>query len=365
MAVNRGMDFSDLPRRPRPAQAPALAGYQGGGYANYDEYTPYGEMRPEFGDASRYAGVAGLTDTMPQRAPWDEPRVSTRDTPTATDAFYVGDDRFAGGDAFAGGDGYTTSGGYAASDGYTTSGGYAGGDGYTTSDGYAASDGYTTSGGYAASDGYAHSGGYAGGGYAHSDGFAANDRDDVQPRDDIQPMGWQASPRPGGLGLLAGAVTGLIGVAVALGVANLAAAFLRPQASPITTVGGVFIMRTPPVLRNFAMAKFGQHDMTLLLVGMYATVALVAIVIGMCAWRRVWVGVWGIALFGLIAAFVTITQPKSHLSDMIPSIIGGIAAIAAIAGLINVGTQMTGPESPDQEPADPYISSPSRAGWSA
>ena len=142
-----------------------------------------------------------------------------------------------------------------------------------------------------------------------------------------------------GRGLLAGAVAGFLAAAVALGVANLIAAFVRPQASPIIAVGGAFIDRTPPALKNFAVQKFGENDKNMLLLGMYVTIALLAIVIGMLAWRRVSIGVAGIGLFGLFGAFVAITRPESHVSDVIPSIVGGIAGIAALIWLVRAGTR--------------------------
>jgi len=152
------------------------------------------------------------------------------------------------------------------------------------------------------------------------------------------PGAGQGKPRRG-RGLLAGAVAGFLAAAVALGVANLIAAFVRPQASPIIAVGEAFIDRTPPALKNFAVQKFGENDKNMLLLGMYVTIALIAIVIGMLAWRRVSIGVAGIGLFGLFGAFVAITRPESHATDVIPSIVGGIAGIVAIIWLVSAATR--------------------------
>ena len=69
-------------------------------------------------------------------------------------------------------------------------------------------------------------------------------------------------------------------MAVAIGVSTLAAALVRPQASPVSAVGGVFVDRTPAALRGFAVHHFGTHGRTVLLLGMYAMLALVAILIG-------------------------------------------------------------------------------------
>ena len=138
-------------------------------------------------------------------------------------------------------------------------------------------------------------------------------------------------------GLLAGAVSGVLAAALALGIANLAAAFVRPQASPIIAVGGAFIDRTPPWLKNFAVQYFGQNDKNMLLLGMYTTIALLAMGIGMIAWRHVSVGVVALALFGAFGAFVAYTRPESQTTDVIPSIAGGVAGIAAIALLVLAG----------------------------
>ena len=144
-----------------------------------------------------------------------------------------------------------------------------------------------------------------------------------------------------GRGLLPGAVVGFLAAAVALGVANLVAAFVRPQASPIIAVGEAFIDRTPPALKNFAVQKFGTNDKNMLLLGMYVTIALIAIAIGILAWRHMSIGVAGIGLFGLFGALVAITRPESHATDVIPSIVGGIAGIAVLIWLISVAMPKT------------------------
>lgn len=144
-----------------------------------------------------------------------------------------------------------------------------------------------------------------------------------------------------GRGLLPGAVAGFLAAGVALGVANLVAAFVRPQASPIIAAGEAFIDRTPPALKNFAVQKFGTNDKNMLLTGMYVTIALIAIAIGILAWRHMSIGVAGIGLFGLFGAFVAITRPESHTADVIPSVVGGIAGIAVLIWLISVAMPKT------------------------
>jgi hypothetical protein len=139
-------------------------------------------------------------------------------------------------------------------------------------------------------------------------------------------------------GVIAGAVMGFLAAAVAIGVATLAAAFFRPQASPIIAVGEAFIDRTPPALKEFAVEKFGENDKTMLLLGMYVTIALLAMTIGILARRRVTVGVIGVTVFGLFGAFVAYTRPASKPSDVVPSIIGGIAGVVALLWLYQAAT---------------------------
>ena len=134
-------------------------------------------------------------------------------------------------------------------------------------------------------------------------------------------------------GPVIGAVVGFLAAAVAIGVSTFAAAFVRPQASPIIAVGGAFIDRTPSALKNFAVQHFGENDKTVLLGGMYVTIALIAMVIGCLARRNVTIGVAGIAVFGLFGAFVAVTRPEARVTDVVPSVIGGLAGVAALLWL--------------------------------
>jgi hypothetical protein len=131
-------------------------------------------------------------------------------------------------------------------------------------------------------------------------------------------------------GPLVGAVMGLLAVAVAIGVATFAAAFVRPQASPAGLVAGVFTDHLPASLRSHLMAHFGAHGQTLLLLG---AIALAAMVLGGLARRNPGIGVAGVAVLGLLGAFVAVTRPESRASDVIPWAIGGTAGIAALMWL--------------------------------
>ena len=160
----------------------------------------------------------------------------------------------------------------------------------------------------------------------------------VAPDADVDPYSWQADQdlrrEAGQRGLGVGAVTGFLAAAVAIGVSTLAAGFVRPQASPMAALGSVFIDRMPAALKNIALQHFGTHGRTLLLLGMYTAIAVLAVGIGLLARRAAASGVAGLAAFSMVAAFVTITRPGGRVSDVAPAIIGGIAGIAALLWLM-------------------------------
>jgi hypothetical protein len=149
----------------------------------------------------------------------------------------------------------------------------------------------------------------------------------------VQPGRWQAEQElrreERRRGPMVGAVSELLATGVVLGVSTLAAALLKSAISPVSAMGAVFAERTPAALRNAVVHHFGAHSGSVLLFGMYATFAVVAIVIGMRARRDTAVGVAGVAAFTLFAAFVTITRPASHVADVMPVVIGGLAGVAA------------------------------------
>jgi len=134
-------------------------------------------------------------------------------------------------------------------------------------------------------------------------------------------------------GPMVGAVTELLAIGVVLGVSTLAAAVLKSATSPVGAMAAVFADRTPAALRNAVVHQFGAQGRTVLLLGMYLTFAVVAVVIGTLARRNAAGGVAGVAAFTLFAAFVVITRPAGHVADVIPVVIGGLAGAAAVLWL--------------------------------
>jgi hypothetical protein len=314
------MSFQDPARRQRPPRYPTLAQHADGYPSDQDTQADRGGGN---GYQNGYQGFAGLAGAPRQRPPWDDPRqqqdgwdtgarLSARDTGGQRPLWNTGSQRAArdtGGqqplrDTGAEQPLPNTRGHRLRSTGAQPASRNTGGQPYAPQ-----------------SEGERRA----------SDASRA-----LQGDDSGWPRGTRHGQRGSG-GLLIGAVAGFLAAAVAIGVANLVAAFVRPQASPVIAVGGAFIDRTPSALKNFAVAKFGENDKNMLLLGMYVTIAFIAIAIGILAWRRMWAGVAGIGLFGLFGAFVAITRPDSHVTDVIPSIVGGIAGVIAIVWLIRSG----------------------------
>ena len=232
-------------------------------------------------------------------------------------------------------------GGYAgAADDFDGRDGY-GQDGYGQ-DGYR-QDGYArTSVGYAEpQDGYDWGdtgGAYLGpGGYVEPGDVLAEDPALTAPDAEVYPERWRAEQarrrEAWRRGPMVGAVTELLATGVVLGVSTLAAALLKSATSPVSAMAAVFAERTPAALRNAVVHHFGAHSGGVLLLGMYATFAVVAVVIGTLARRAAAAGVAGVATFTLFAAFVAITRPASHVADVIPVVIGGLAGVAAVLWL--------------------------------
>ena len=225
--------------------------------------------------------------------------------------------------------GYQDQGGYYANGGYPDQGGY----GYAPA-GYAgAQNGY---GNYPErADGFDGAPGYSD---PRNSGAMLSAPDEGNWANLAQGRAQSRTARLRAPGVIVGAVMGFLAAGVAIGIATLAAAFFRPQASPIIAVGEAFIDRTSPALKNFAVEKFGENDKTMLLLGMYVTIALLAMTIGCLARRRIEIGIVGVAVFGLFGSFVAYTRPASEFTDVIPSIIGGIAGVAALLWLARAGT---------------------------
>ncbi|MEW2516531.1 molybdopterin-dependent oxidoreductase [Actinacidiphila alni] len=127
-----------------------------------------------------------------------------------------------------------------------------------------------------------------------------------------------------------GAVGGLLAAAASLGVAESVSAAARPEASPVTAVGGAVIDRTPASLKDYAVRHFGTNDKLVLQLGIVAILALFALALGVLSlWLRR-TGCAGVLVFGAIGAVAAWSRPDNHRWDALPSIVGALAGAAVL-----------------------------------
>lgn len=152
---------------------------------------------------------------------------------------------------------------------------------------------------------------------------------------------------------------GLLAAAVAVGVGELVAAAVRPQAAPVVAVGGAMVDRTPRALKEFAIRQFGERDKLVLIGGIVVVLAVLAIAVGILARRRPAAGAAGIGLFGVIGAAAALTRPGAGPADVLPSVLGAAAAVAALLLLVR---RLAVPPTPGAEREPALAGAPALAG---
>ncbi|HET6859958.1 MAG TPA: sulfite oxidase [Streptomyces sp.] len=140
------------------------------------------------------------------------------------------------------------------------------------------------------------------------------------------------------------ALSGLLSGFAALAVAELASAAVRPEAGPITAVGGAAIDRTPAAVKDWAIRNFGEDDKLILQLGILATLAALALVLGLVALRHRRIGSAGVLVFGVVGAAAAVSRPDSTgFADGLPSLTGAVVAAALLYVLIGRLTETRRP----------------------
>lgn len=140
------------------------------------------------------------------------------------------------------------------------------------------------------------------------------------------PRGWRTRIPAYALGALSGVIAGF----GALCVAELAAVPVRPEASPVTAVGGAVIDRTPAPVKDFAVRNFGTDDKLVLQLGILVLLALFAMALGVFARRHRRIGAGGVLLFGAVGAFSASDRPDAEALDVLPSLVGAVAGAVVL-----------------------------------
>ncbi|HEX4812483.1 MAG TPA: molybdopterin-dependent oxidoreductase, partial [Nonomuraea sp.] len=144
----------------------------------------------------------------------------------------------------------------------------------------------------------------------------------------------------------AGALVGLVSGGVALGIAQLVAGLSGPETFPVVAVGDVTVDLTPAPVKDFAINTFGESDKTVLFWGVLVVLAGVAAVIGVLARRRLAYGLAGLAGFGVIGVLAVVTRPDAAAWDVLPTVVGTVAAACALSWLLHRATPVTPSDRP-------------------
>ncbi len=154
------------------------------------------------------------------------------------------------------------------------------------------------------------------------------------------------------------ALAGVVAAAVVLAVAELVGAFFTARAAPLLALGSTFIDFTPPWLKDFAIATFGTNDKAALFVGMGLTIAALACVLGVVAYRRWALGVLGVLFMGAVIVASVVTRAGVEPVDAVPSVLGTLAGLVVLRRLLApLHGMKEWPEAPaDAAPGNPATS---------
>ncbi len=134
-------------------------------------------------------------------------------------------------------------------------------------------------------------------------------------------------------GIGGAALVGLISVGLAIGLAELLSALgvwlglLTTGSSPTNALGSTFIYFTPEWLKHLAIQQFGQHDKDALRIGMYLTLAIVALLVGLVARRSPRIAAIATVVLVLVTIGAVYFTSGTIAFDALPIIAGGAAGL--------------------------------------
>jgi len=144
------------------------------------------------------------------------------------------------------------------------------------------------------------------------------------------------------------AFVGIVAGGLTLGVATLLAGLMTRTGlatgtpSPVIAVGGAFVDRTPPWLKNFAVSTFGTHDKLALFVGMALVLTALCAVIGLVGARRNTAGLVAFAVVGALGSLAVATRPHSGSFDILPTVVGTAVGLWGLTTLWGQGVKGAG-----------------------
>ncbi|MEV7968026.1 molybdopterin-dependent oxidoreductase [Sphaerisporangium sp. NPDC088356] len=130
---------------------------------------------------------------------------------------------------------------------------------------------------------------------------------------------------------LVSAALGVVAAALALGVAELAAALMgRPEAGPLLALGSVFIDLSPAWLKDLAIRTFGAQDKLVLLLALAAVIAVASAAIGTAAPRRPLLAIAVLVALAAVAGAAALSRPGAYPVDVLPAAVGAACGTFAL-----------------------------------
>ncbi|MFJ2952037.1 molybdopterin-dependent oxidoreductase [Streptomyces sp. NPDC087226] len=140
-----------------------------------------------------------------------------------------------------------------------------------------------------------------------------------------------------------GALVGLVAGGAGLAVGELVAVATGEASAPVAAAGDWAISITPTWLEQFAIRNFGTNDKTVLLIGVYVTLALAAVVDGVLARTRLTIASILTAVVGVAGAIAAVTRPAADTAALLPSLLAGLAAALVLHWLTILSLKESAP----------------------
>ncbi|KUI20575.1 oxidoreductase [Mycobacterium sp. GA-1285] len=126
------------------------------------------------------------------------------------------------------------------------------------------------------------------------------------------------------------AMGGIAAAAVALGVTQLLAVFVGPQADSRTAVGSTVIDLTPGSVKEWAIQTFGMADKLVLSMLVLAVIAVVAAATAALETRRFPIGSIAIVAAGVAGCAAVLSRAGATLLDTLPTVVGAACGVAVL-----------------------------------
>ncbi len=162
------------------------------------------------------------------------------------------------------------------------------------------------------------------------------------------PRTWRnSSRRAGPRRWLAGGLAGLLAGAAAVAASEGVTALLTGVTSPMLAVANRAVDATPRPLKEWAIETFGSHDKTVLVGGVVATVALLALAAGVVGVRRPRLALGAFLVLATVAAAATLTD-RASLAGPALRLLPVLALVAAgVPALLLLLRALRAPARPD------------------